>query len=204
MALKLYKESSVDNVADAIRLKNGLSNKYKFSEMSKAVDDIKDIWTPNTFTTVTNLFYHGARKNDAANIIKALERSNIINWTDSMFKGCNWNDIDIDISNVDLSNVPYHRLMIEGLLIFSCKFKSFKICKVPYNFEFSSLSIVNLECVDFYTNWDCLPIPFEHAAGNSYIETLHVPASKLQSYLTNYQEEIAQGWIGSIVGDYEV
>lgn len=40
MAMKLYTESSVQNIADAIRLKNGLSSKYTISQMAQAVRDI--------------------------------------------------------------------------------------------------------------------------------------------------------------------
>ena len=37
MALKLYEESSVSNIADAIRTKNGESDTYKIGEMAAAI-----------------------------------------------------------------------------------------------------------------------------------------------------------------------
>lgn len=46
MAKKLYEESSVQAIADAIRAKNGKSNKYKIAEMSTAINNI-DTGFPN-------------------------------------------------------------------------------------------------------------------------------------------------------------
>lgn len=40
MALKLYNESDIQDIADAIRGKNGSSDTYKVSEMADAIDDI--------------------------------------------------------------------------------------------------------------------------------------------------------------------
>ena len=41
MANKLYRESAVQNIADAIRQKNGLSSVYKVSQMAQAVLDLR-------------------------------------------------------------------------------------------------------------------------------------------------------------------
>lgn len=40
MALKLYNETDIEAIADAIRAKNGSSDTYKVSEMADAIDDI--------------------------------------------------------------------------------------------------------------------------------------------------------------------
>lgn len=40
MANKLYSENAVQNIADAIRQKNGLTTEYKISEMAQAVLDL--------------------------------------------------------------------------------------------------------------------------------------------------------------------
>lgn len=40
MALKLYNETDIEAIADAIRGKNGSSDTYKVSEMADAIDDI--------------------------------------------------------------------------------------------------------------------------------------------------------------------
>ena len=40
MAKKLYEEESIQNIADAIRLKNGSSNTYTVGEMARAIGDI--------------------------------------------------------------------------------------------------------------------------------------------------------------------
>ena len=45
MANKLYEESSVQAIADAIRSKNGSNTKYEISEMAKAIEDISGIDT---------------------------------------------------------------------------------------------------------------------------------------------------------------
>lgn len=38
--LRLYEETHVQNIADAIRNKNGTQNTYKISDMSSAINDI--------------------------------------------------------------------------------------------------------------------------------------------------------------------
>ena len=40
MSKKLYEESSVQAIADAIRAKNGLTNTYKIGDMATAVESI--------------------------------------------------------------------------------------------------------------------------------------------------------------------
>ena len=40
MAKKLYEESNIQNIADAIRGKNGSEDKYKVSEMASAIEGI--------------------------------------------------------------------------------------------------------------------------------------------------------------------
>lgn len=41
MSLKLYEESSVQGIADAIRAKNGTTNTYKIGDMATAVSEIE-------------------------------------------------------------------------------------------------------------------------------------------------------------------
>ena len=43
MALKLYTEEYIQNIADAIRTANGSSDKYKVSEMATAVSELSSI-----------------------------------------------------------------------------------------------------------------------------------------------------------------
>ena len=40
MANKLYEENDIQNIANAIRAKNGSTDKYKVSQMSDAVSNI--------------------------------------------------------------------------------------------------------------------------------------------------------------------
>lgn len=40
MAMKLYNDASIQDIADAIRSKNGLSDTYTVAEMAQAIEDI--------------------------------------------------------------------------------------------------------------------------------------------------------------------
>lgn len=40
MSIKLYEENNVQNIASAIREKNGLTTEYKISEMAQAIIDL--------------------------------------------------------------------------------------------------------------------------------------------------------------------
>lgn len=54
MANKLYEEQSVQNIANAIRTKNGLSTTYKIAEMAQAILDIPTGGGTNYLPTVCN------------------------------------------------------------------------------------------------------------------------------------------------------
>lgn len=51
MANKLYEESSIQNIADAIRSKNGSSDTYTVSEMSTAIENIPSGGDPSEYFT---------------------------------------------------------------------------------------------------------------------------------------------------------
>ena len=79
MALKLYNETDIEAIADAIRGKNGSSDTYKVSEMADAIDDIPtgggggaDVDT-GTFTPSSNML------DVTLNTTK--QRDNIVIWT---------------------------------------------------------------------------------------------------------------------------
>lgn len=60
MALKLYNETDIEAIADAIRGKNGSSDTYKVSEMADAIDDIPtggggSGWTPDEVASATGM-----------------------------------------------------------------------------------------------------------------------------------------------------
>lgn len=63
MSLKLYQDTDVQAIANAIRAKNGLSTKYKVSEMAQAVTDLPTggmkfttLWTnPTPTSAITTL-----------------------------------------------------------------------------------------------------------------------------------------------------
>lgn len=55
MAKKLYEESSVQAIADAIRAKNGSSTTYKIAEMSTAINEIKTGFPNGTEWTLSNI-----------------------------------------------------------------------------------------------------------------------------------------------------
>ena len=44
MAKKLYEESSVQNIANAIRKKNGSTSTYTIGEMSEAISNLTGGW----------------------------------------------------------------------------------------------------------------------------------------------------------------
>lgn len=61
MSKKLYEESSIQDIANAIRSKNGTTNTYKVSEMAAAINDISVgspdavLYTPQTLTDAQKL-----------------------------------------------------------------------------------------------------------------------------------------------------
>lgn len=61
MSKKLYEESSIQDIANAIRSKNGSTNTYKVSEMAAAINDISVgssdavLYTPQTLTDAQKL-----------------------------------------------------------------------------------------------------------------------------------------------------
>lgn len=61
MSKKLYEESSIQDIANAIRSKNGSTNTYKVSEMATAINDISVgssnavLYTPQTLTDAQKL-----------------------------------------------------------------------------------------------------------------------------------------------------
>ena len=69
MGLKLYEETSVQAIADAIRTKNGSSDTYTISEMSTAIGNIPsggfngEILTDNSFTDDFQAFTEGSMSN---------------------------------------------------------------------------------------------------------------------------------------------
>ena len=42
MSNKLYEETDIQNIANAIRVKNGLTDTYKVSEMASAIENLED------------------------------------------------------------------------------------------------------------------------------------------------------------------
>ena len=70
MAMKLYSDSDISDIADAIRSKNGTSNTYKVSQMASAIQAIPTGITP-TGTKQISITQNGTTTEDVTNYASA-------------------------------------------------------------------------------------------------------------------------------------
>ena len=140
MALKLYNDTDIQNIADAIRSKTGDTATMTVSEMASEIDSIPTGITPtgtlaisqNGTYDVTNyasanvnvsgggsfeindataLFYEGARIDEIDKYLNALSETLLS--TAFMFFNCQ-SLTSIDLSNIDTSSVTDMRIMFSG------------------------------------------------------------------------------------------
>lgn len=110
MAKKLYEESSVQNIADAIREKNGSTSTYTIREMSQAINDLN-----TTSGTDVSLNITGATVGQTVKISAVDENGVPTAWVPvDMTSGEKWEkiaeiDFDVDAAN-DVSVWEYKNL----------------------------------------------------------------------------------------------
>ncbi len=89
MAKKLYEESNIQAIADAIREKNGTTDTYKVSEMASAIEEIEAGGGSGINPEWTNWKYFSCN-NNRNDLVEKLKFSDTSNGTDftSMFSSC--------------------------------------------------------------------------------------------------------------------
>ena len=140
----LVNESSLEDIANAIRSKNGDTAKYKPSEMSSAISNITTTISPNytvKFDSVNN-----------KTISLDWLRTNNMTSMNEMFRGCS-SLTSLDLSNFDTSNVTDMRQMFyDCSSLTSLDLSSFNTSKVTNMMEMfyncSSLDSLDLSNSD--------------------------------------------------------